>query len=88
MINFEKIYDFLDRDISPNIKFEKAVSLFKGDIKQFLILVRHFYFRLFLNDIVSFEEQMKEKVIGILALLAIFSAHLSNVVLQKYLRID
>lgn len=74
MINFEKIYDFLDRDISPNIK-------------QFLILVRHFYFRLFLNDIVSFEEQMKEKVIGILALLAIFSAHLSNVVLQKYLLI-
>lgn len=84
MISFEKIYNFLDRDISPNIKFERAVSLFKGDTKQFLVLVRHFYFRLFLNDVVSFEEQMKEKVIGILALLAIFSGYLSNIVLFKY----
>jgi hypothetical protein len=84
MINFEKIYDFLDRDISPNIKFERAVNLFKSDSKQFLILARHFYFRLFLNDVVSFGEQMKEKVIGILALLAIFSAHLSHVILWKY----
>jgi len=84
MISFEKIYDFLDRDISPNVKFEKAVNLFKGDSKQFLILVRHFYFRLFLNDVVSFEEQMKEKIIGILVLLAIFSAHLSHIILWKY----
>jgi hypothetical protein len=84
MINFGKIYDFLDRDISPNIKFEKAVNLFKGDSKQFLILSKHFYFRLFLNDVVSFEEQMKEKIIGILVLLAVFTAHLSNVILWKY----
>ncbi|UCC40580.1 MAG: hypothetical protein JSV96_03800 [Candidatus Aminicenantes bacterium] len=84
MIDFEKIYDFLDRDISPNINFSKVIRIFRGDVKQFFILVKHFYFRLFLNDIVSFEEQMKEKVIGILALLAIFSAHLSHVILWKY----
>ena len=53
-------------------------------VQQFVLLTRHFFNRLFLNDLVAFEEQMKERVIAVLAFLAIFSAHLSNVALFKY----
>ncbi len=51
----------------------------------FPILVRHFFLRLFNNDFIAFEDQMKEKTISFLALIAIFSAHIANSVLMKYL---
>jgi hypothetical protein len=38
-----------------------------------------------LNDVVSFEEQMKEKVIAFLAIVAIFSVHLTNSILYRYI---
>ena len=66
------------------VTYEKICSLPKGDLKQILILVRHFFQRLFINDVVFFEEQMKEKIIAILAILAVFSAHLSHMLLWKY----
>lgn len=68
--------------------FEKILAFSGGNIRQFLILVRHFFHRLFLNDVVSFEEQMKEKVIGILAFIAVFCGHLSNSLLFKYLFLE
>jgi hypothetical protein len=58
---------------------------FFGQTKQFLILTRHFFLRLFINDIVFFEESMQEKVIALVAILAVFSGHLSTVLLTKYL---
>ncbi len=64
--------------------YEKIFSRSRGDFKQWLILVRHFFNRLFINDVVSFEEQMKEKVIAVLAIFAVFSAHLSHRLLWKY----
>jgi hypothetical protein len=64
--------------------YEKIFSRSQGDFKQWLILVRHFFNRLFINDVVSFEEQMKEKVIAVLAIFAVFSAHLSHRLLWKY----
>ncbi len=64
--------------------FEKIFSHAKGDFKQWLILVRHFFNRLFMNDIVFFEEQMKEKVIAILGILAVFTSYFSNAILWKY----
>ena len=64
--------------------YEKIYNLPKGNLKQILILVRHFFQRLFINDVVFFEEQMKEKIIAILAILAVFSAHLSHMLLWKY----
>ncbi|MGD8535921.1 MAG: hypothetical protein PVF66_08735, partial [Candidatus Aminicenantes bacterium] len=64
--------------------YESIFSRSRGDFKQWLILVRHFYRRLFINDVVFFEEQMKEKVIAILAIFAVFSAHLSHMLLWKY----
>ena len=64
--------------------YEKIYKLTRGDVKQILILVRHFFQRLFINDVVFFEEQMKEKVIAILAILAAFTAYLSHMLLSKY----
>ena len=61
--------------------YENIFSLAKGDFKQSLTLVRHFYRRLFINDVVFFEEQMKEKIIAVLAIFAVFSAHLSHMLL-------
>jgi hypothetical protein len=85
MLNLEKIFDSSKRSLFSLFYFEKSLNFFKGDTKQFLILTRHFFHRLFLNDIVSFEEQMKEKIIAVLAILAIFCSFLSNLVLSQYL---
>ena len=51
----------------------------------FPVLVRHFFQRLFQNDFVAFEDQMKEKTISLLAIIAILSAHVANSVLMKYM---
>ena len=64
--------------------YEKIYKLTRGDVKQILILTRHFFQRLFINDVVFFEEQTKEKVIAILAILAAFTAYLSHMLLWKY----
>ena len=65
--------------------FEQALARSKGQTKQFLILTRHFFLRLFINDIVFFEESMQQKVIALIAMLAVFSGHLSKALLTKYL---
>ncbi len=63
----------------------KAVSdSYKMERRQFFILTRHFFHRLFRNDIVDFEDQMMERLIGILALLGIFCGLLSYAFLNKY----
>jgi hypothetical protein len=54
------------------------------EVWQFKVLTRHFFLRLFKNDLVDFEDQMKERVIGILAILAVFSGLISYVFLGKY----
>jgi hypothetical protein len=51
---------------------------------QFRILTRHFFLRLFRNDLVDFEDQMKERLIGILSVLAVFSGLIAYVFLEKY----
>lgn len=50
-----------------------------------IILTRHFFKRLFLNETVFFEEQMIGKVIGIIAILAVFPAYVADSLLFKYL---
>ena len=69
---------------SSMFSYEKIYKLLRGNLKQILILARHFFQRLFINDVVFFEEQMKEKIIAILAILAVFTAHLSHMLLWKY----
>lgn len=63
------------RDVSSAALFE---------VRQFRILARHFFLRLFKNDLVDFEDQMKERVIGALAILAVFSGLLAYVYLGQY----
>ncbi len=65
--------------------YEKVLDTTTGSIRDFFVLVRHFFLRLLQNDVVLFEEQMTPKIIGILALTAMFSAHLADVILRKYL---
>jgi hypothetical protein len=68
--------------------FEKALSRSQGQTKQFLILTRHFFLRLFINDLVAFEEAMQHKVIALIAILAVISGHLSKTLLGKYIWIQ
>lgn len=56
----------------------------RGAFRQSRILTRHFYLRLFHNDLVAFGDQMREKVIGILVLVAVLCGHVSNVMLFRY----
>ncbi|MBN2409179.1 MAG: hypothetical protein JXE07_05530, partial [Candidatus Aminicenantes bacterium] len=51
---------------------------------QFSVLTRHFFHRFFQNDIVDFEDQMKEKVIGGMAFLGAFGIQIANTILLKY----
>ncbi|MGB9836584.1 MAG: hypothetical protein ACPLRX_07585 [Candidatus Saccharicenans sp.] len=50
-----------------------------------LILVKHFFKRLFLNETVFFEEQMIQKIIGLIAILSIFPAYIADSLLFVYL---
>jgi len=65
--------------------FERALARSKGQTKQILILTRHFFLRLFINDFVFFEDSMQQKVIALIAMLAVFSGHLAKALLTKYL---
>jgi len=67
------------------ISFDKILDVSNGQSKQFLVLSKHFFNRLFQNDVVSFEEQMWEKVIAVIAILTVFIGHFSNTLLLKYL---
>lgn len=50
-----------------------------------VVLTRHFFRRLFLNETVFFEEQMIQKTIGIIAILSIFPAYIADSLLFIYL---
>ena len=60
------------------------IASLRNNFSQFLILTRHFFNRFFQNDIVDFEDQMKEKVIGGMAFLAILGVQVANAILFKY----
>jgi hypothetical protein len=66
------------------ISIRNALHAASFEARQFRILTRHFFLRLFRNDLVDFEDQMKERVIGILATLAVFSGLVAYVFLGKY----
>jgi len=55
-----------------------------GEAGQFRVLIKHFFLRLFHNDVIAFEEQMKERIIGVLSLLAVFSGLFAYGFLGKY----
>jgi len=61
------------------------VSGLRTELGQIALLSRHFFGRMFRNETVDFEDQMKEKLIAVLALLAVFIAWSSLLVLFKYI---
>jgi hypothetical protein len=66
------------------ISIRNALHAASFETRQFRILTRHFFLRLFRNDFVDFEDQMKERVIGILSILAVFSGLIAYAFLEKY----
>jgi hypothetical protein len=56
----------------------------RTELDQFSLLSRHFFGRLFRNETVDFEDQMKEKLYVALTLLAVFFAWASWLLLFKY----
>ncbi|MCK7480465.1 MAG: hypothetical protein M0C28_26930 [Candidatus Moduliflexus flocculans] len=56
----------------------------RTELGQFSLLTRHFFGRMFRNETVDFEDQMKEKLIVSLALLAVFFFWASELMLFKY----
>lgn len=56
----------------------------REEFSQLSILTRHFFGRLFRNDIVDFEDQMKSRLIAVLSVLAIIMGWSSQMLLFKY----
>src|SRR5512147_527285 len=55
-----------------------------SELRQVSILTRHFFERLFRNDMIDFADQMKEKLIVTLTLLAVFFTWAAWLMLFKY----
>ncbi len=68
--------------------FAAAVSRISSGLRveaaQFVFLTRHFFERMFRNDTVDFEDQMKERLIVVLVVLAVILTWSSNTLLFKY----
>jgi hypothetical protein len=57
---------------------------FREEAGQIAFLTRHFFDRLFRNEVVDFADQMKERLIAVLAVLAIVVFWVSEMLLFKY----
>jgi len=60
----------------------------KNSIRQYVILTRHFFDRLFENDVIAFGDQARQRVFAITAILASFLGFASFMILGKYERIQ
>lgn len=60
------------------------VAGIREEAGQLAFLTRHFFGRLFRNEVVDFEDQMKERLIAVLAVLAIIVFWSSEMLLFKY----
>ncbi len=50
----------------------------------FIILTRHFFRRLFINDLISFEEEMERKIVAALSILAVLYGWFGYELIAKY----
>ena len=66
------------------ITFDRIAASLSGEPKQALVLTRHFFNRLFQNDIFPFQEQMKEKLAVILAMIAALGWLMADALLLRY----
>jgi hypothetical protein len=68
--------------------FDLLVGRLRGRPRQTLVLTRHFFNRLFQNDIFPFEDQMKEKVYILLAMLATVGWFLTTILFSQYMFVE
>ncbi len=68
--------------------FDLLVGRLRGRPRQTLVLTRHFFNRLFQNDVFPFEEQMKEKVYVLLAMLATVGWFFTTVLFSQYMFVE
>jgi hypothetical protein len=62
----------------------RRLGVVREEGAQFVLLTRHFFARLFRNDAVDFEDQMKERLIAVLSILAMIVGWSSEMILFKY----
>jgi hypothetical protein len=68
--------------------FEYWAGRLGGPARQTLVLGRHFFQRLFQNDVIAFEDQMKEKVFLLMAMVAALGWVLTNTLFSQYMFIE
>ena len=66
------------------LNLNRHLASYRENLSQFFILTRHFYNRLFQNDYIAYEEEMKAKTISLLVLSASFFGYISNKFLFAY----
>jgi hypothetical protein len=66
------------------LSFDGLMTRLSGRSRQLLVLTRHFFNRLFQNEVFPFEEQMKEKLIASLVLLSVLGGHIAVSLFGKY----
>jgi hypothetical protein len=73
------------RPVARHFTFEYWAGRLGGPARQTLVLGRHFFQRLFQNDVFAFEEQMKEKVYLLLAMIAAAGWALTTTLFGQYM---
>jgi len=74
---YEVVYEIMTRALAPFRSRTKACRE-NFRVRPGVVLTRHFFNRLFQNDVFPFEEQMKEKLYVLLAMVAALSWALAN----------
>jgi hypothetical protein len=84
---YEVVYDVVSRAVAP---FRSRVKAFRDDVRvrPGIVLTRHFFNRLFQNDVFPFEEQMKEKLYVLLAMVAALGWALAISLFSKYMFVE
>jgi len=67
------------------MNFEYLCGRLSERPRRFVVLVRHFFIRFFQNDVIPFEDQMKEKLYVILAMLASLGWFMTTTLFGRYI---
>ena len=67
------------------ITYDRLAASLSGEPKQAFVLMRHFFNRLFQNDVVPFGDQMKEKLAVVLAMVAALGWLIADSTMIRYI---
>ncbi|MDD8024988.1 MAG: hypothetical protein PHI34_00635 [Acidobacteriota bacterium] len=74
--------------MNGKLGFEYWAGRLRGPARQTLVLSRHFFQRLFQNDVFAFGDQMKEKVYLLLAMVATLGWAMTQLLFAQYMFIE